>query len=63
MGAHGRTFRIFKFRTMVADADERKAEYAHLNKHAKNGGDPRMFKIENDPRVTRLGRFLRRYSV
>ena len=63
MGARGRTFRIFKFRTMVADADERKADYVHLNKHAQNGGDPRMFKIENDPRVTRVGAFLRRFSL
>jgi exopolysaccharide biosynthesis polyprenyl glycosylphosphotransferase len=63
MGAGDQTFRIFKFRTMVADADERKGDYAHLNKHTRNGGDPRMFKIENDPRVTRVGRFLRRYSL
>ena len=63
MGAGDKTFRIFKFRTMVADADERKAEYAHLNRHAGNGGDSRMFKIPNDPRVSRFGRFLRRYSL
>jgi exopolysaccharide biosynthesis polyprenyl glycosylphosphotransferase len=61
MGARDRTFRIFKFRTMVADADERKEEVAHLNMHI--GGDPRMFKIPNDPRVTRVGAFLRRYSL
>jgi exopolysaccharide biosynthesis polyprenyl glycosylphosphotransferase len=63
MGASGKTFRILKFRTMVADADKRKAGLAHLNKHARNGGDPRMFKIEGDPRVTRVGRVLRRYMV
>ena len=40
----GRPFRIFKFRTMVDDADERKAEVVHLNKHLASG-DPRMFKI------------------
>jgi exopolysaccharide biosynthesis polyprenyl glycosylphosphotransferase len=55
------TFRIWKFRTMWQDADRRKAEFAHLNKH--NGADPRMFKIENDPRVTRVGRVLRRLSL
>jgi exopolysaccharide biosynthesis polyprenyl glycosylphosphotransferase len=59
----GGTFRIWKFRTMTADADERKHEVAHLNKHLRNGGDPRMFKIPNDPRVTRVGAFLRRYSL
>jgi exopolysaccharide biosynthesis polyprenyl glycosylphosphotransferase len=63
MGQRDRTFRIWKFRTMTADADARKAEVAHLNKHLQNGGDPRMFKIPDDPRVTRLGRFLRRYSL
>jgi exopolysaccharide biosynthesis polyprenyl glycosylphosphotransferase len=55
------TFRIWKFRTMCRDADRRKAEFSHLNKH--NGGDPRMFKIQNDPRVTRVGRLLRRLSL
>jgi exopolysaccharide biosynthesis polyprenyl glycosylphosphotransferase len=63
MGYGNRTFRIFKFRTMTADADERKREVAHLNKHLQNGGDPRMFKIPRDPRITRAGRFLRRYSL
>jgi exopolysaccharide biosynthesis polyprenyl glycosylphosphotransferase len=63
MGCNGRTFRIWKFRTMTADADERKSEVAHLNQHLGNGGDPRMFKIPDDPRLTRLGRRLRRYSI
>ncbi len=49
MGARDQTFRIVKFRTMTADADERKPEIAHLNKHAHGGGDARMFKIEDDP--------------
>jgi lipopolysaccharide/colanic/teichoic acid biosynthesis glycosyltransferase len=48
---------------MIRDADDRKSEYAHLNRHAAEGGDPRMFKIENDPRVTRVGRLLRRFSI
>ena len=63
MGAGGETFRIFKFRTMVADADARKHEVVHLNKHARDGGDSRMFKIPDDPRITRIGRFLRRTSL
>ncbi len=62
-GTGERTFRIYKFRTMIADADERKAELHALNKHACEGGDPRMFKIVDDPRVTRVGRLLRRYSL
>ncbi|MGD0714495.1 MAG: sugar transferase [Gaiellaceae bacterium] len=63
MGARGQTFSIYKLRTMVADAEARKAEVDHLNKHARNGGDPRMFKIDDDPRVTRIGRVLRRLSI
>jgi exopolysaccharide biosynthesis polyprenyl glycosylphosphotransferase len=63
MGRGDQTFRILKFRTMSADADERKHEVAHLNRHAHNGGDVRMFKIKCDPRVTRTGRFLRRFSL
>ena len=63
VGRNDSPFRMLKFRTMVADADERKHEVAHLNKFARNGGDPRMFKIAGDPRVTRVGALLRRYSL
>jgi exopolysaccharide biosynthesis polyprenyl glycosylphosphotransferase len=63
MGGGGESFQIFKFRTMVADAEEHKAELRHLNKHVEPGSDPRMFKITQDPRVTRVGRLLRRYSL
>ena len=63
VGAGDRRFSIYKFRTMALDADDRKAEFAHLNTHALNGGDPRLFKIVGDPRVTRAGRFLRRYFI
>jgi exopolysaccharide biosynthesis polyprenyl glycosylphosphotransferase len=63
MGADEKPFHILKFRTMKEDADERKTEVAHLNKHLAPGGDPRMFKIAGDPRVTRVGRYLRRYSI
>jgi exopolysaccharide biosynthesis polyprenyl glycosylphosphotransferase len=61
MGTGHECFRIFKFRTMAVDAEARKHEVAHLNKHL--GGDARMFKIDDDPRVTRIGRWLRRYSL
>jgi exopolysaccharide biosynthesis polyprenyl glycosylphosphotransferase len=57
-GAGEQTFRIFKFRTMCADAEARKREVAHLNMHL--GDDPRMFKIPDDPRITKAGAFLRR---
>jgi exopolysaccharide biosynthesis polyprenyl glycosylphosphotransferase len=58
MGEDEQTFRIFKFRTMVVDADSRKDQVAHLNMHRND--DPRMFKVPSDPRVTRVGAFLRR---
>jgi exopolysaccharide biosynthesis polyprenyl glycosylphosphotransferase len=60
-GERETTFRIFKFRTMVVDAEAQKGELAHLNMHADD--DPRMFKIPNDPRLTRVGDFLRRTSL
>jgi len=63
MGARDKPFEMLKFRTMTVDADARKEEVAHLNKHAAPGGDARMFKIAGDPRVTRVGRFIRRYSL
>jgi exopolysaccharide biosynthesis polyprenyl glycosylphosphotransferase len=61
MGSGDQTFEILKFRTMAVDADERKQEFAALNKHVN--GDPRMFKIKDDPRVTRSGKVLRRFSI
>ena len=61
MGAENRTFRVFKFRTMVADAESLKSDIVHLNMH--NGNDARMFKIPEDPRVTRVGQVLRRWRI
>jgi exopolysaccharide biosynthesis polyprenyl glycosylphosphotransferase len=63
VGSEGKAFRIFKFRTMVLDADAQKHEIAHLNAHAAPGGDPRMFKVKDDPRITTVGALLRRYSL
>lgn len=56
VGLGGRVFCIQKFRTMDAHAEGRKAELTHLNRHR----DGKMFKIDDDPRVTRVGRILRR---
>jgi exopolysaccharide biosynthesis polyprenyl glycosylphosphotransferase len=61
MGLSGQTFRVFKFRTMVDDAESLKSEVAHLNMHLED--DPRMFKIAEDPRVTRVGAVLRRWRI
>ena len=59
IGRSGRPFKILKFRTMVADAEERLARLEAFNE--ASGGV--QFKMTNDPRVTRIGRFLRRTSL
>ena len=48
---------------MYVDAELRKAEVQHLNQHLLAGEDARMFKVANDPRITRIGHLLRRYSL
>ena len=58
VGFNKRTFWLYKFRTMVADAEERLAELEHLNEV----GGP-VFKIRNDPRITKIGKFLRKTSI
>jgi exopolysaccharide biosynthesis polyprenyl glycosylphosphotransferase len=58
VGLGKRRFRIFKFRTMVVDADKMLAKLESLNEM----GGP-VFKIKNDPRMTSLGRFLRKTSI
>ncbi len=57
IGRKGRTFNCFKFRTMVPNADHLKADLAHMNER-----EGVLFKISNDPRITRVGRILRKYS-
>jgi exopolysaccharide biosynthesis polyprenyl glycosylphosphotransferase len=58
VGKKGRVFHCFKFRTMVCDAEQKRAELMHRNER-----DGVLFKIADDPRITRLGRFLRRHSL
>ena len=57
-GRNGRLFTLYKFRTMNADAEERRQEIEHLNEM-----DGPVFKARNDPRVTRFGRVLRKFSL
>ena len=57
-GIGARPFHCFKFRTMYADAEERQPEFEHLNE-----ADGAIFKIREDPRLTPVGRFLRRNSL
>lgn len=58
VGVGGKPFQMLKFRSMVADAEQRRAELEELNEN-----DGLLFKIRNDPRVTRVGAVLRRYSL
>ena len=58
LGKDGRPFRIFKFRSMVIGADEMLPELANFNEM-----DGPIFKIKKDPRITRVGRILRKFSI
>lgn len=58
VGKNGRLFNIYKLRSMYADAEERKAALV-----AQNKMDGLMFKVDNDPRITKVGRFIRKYSI
>jgi exopolysaccharide biosynthesis polyprenyl glycosylphosphotransferase len=58
IGKKGRVFRCIKFRTMIRDAEKKRAGMMHLNER-----EGVLFNISDDPRITRLGRFLRKYSL
>lgn len=58
VGLNGRKFRLYKFRSMYPDADARKAELMKQNKM-----DGFMFKMDDDPRIFPIGRFIRKYSI
>jgi exopolysaccharide biosynthesis polyprenyl glycosylphosphotransferase len=57
-GRRGRPFEMFKFRSMFSDAEQRRAEFEAYNQMCGP-----VFKVNNDPRITSIGRFLRRYSI
>lgn len=59
VGKDGELFQIWKFRSMYVDAEQRLADYQALNEHVGGG----MFKMRDDPRVTAVGRVIRRYSL
>jgi exopolysaccharide biosynthesis polyprenyl glycosylphosphotransferase len=58
VGKHGELFSMIKFRSMVVNADQRRSDLAE-----RNEGFGPLFKLRQDPRVTRVGRFLRKYSL
>jgi lipopolysaccharide/colanic/teichoic acid biosynthesis glycosyltransferase len=59
VGQFGREFKMFKFRSMCMDAEARLKELMDKNRHAQGV----TFKIQNDPRITRVGRWLRKFSL
>ena len=59
IGLRGTRFNIFKFRSMKVDADDKLSELLY----AQGSGDAPLFKVANDPRITPLGRILRKYSL
>jgi exopolysaccharide biosynthesis polyprenyl glycosylphosphotransferase len=59
VGQHGRPFHMLKFRSMVINAEELKAKLQAMNEH-KQGP---VFKMTRDPRITGIGRFIRKYSI
>lgn len=58
IGKNGRRFKIYKFRSMYVDAEERKKELMELNKMSGL-----MFKMDDDPRITKVGKFIRKTSI
>lgn len=58
VGRKGKSFMLYKFRTMTKNAEEKLGEIKHLNE-----AEGKIFKIKEDPRITRVGRFLRKYSL
>jgi len=58
VGLHGKTFEMLKFRSMVVNAEELKEKLAALNEQTGP-----VFKMKNDPRITGIGRFIRKYSI
>ena len=63
VGLDGKTFTMFKFRTMRVDAEELKASLMEANEADSSAGNSIMFKMANDPRITRIGAFLRKTSI
>ena len=63
VGLDGTTFPMFKFRTMRVDAEAMKASLMEANEADASAGNSIMFKMANDPRVTRIGAFLRKTSI
>src|SRR3990172_1614592 len=57
--SEGKTIKVYKFRSMVKDAERMKGSLAHLNERK----DGPLFKIKNDPRLTKVGKLLRKFRL
>lgn len=62
-GTNYSIFNFLKFRSMCVDADKKLDQFAHLNQYNKNDEGPSFTKIQNDPRVTSIGKFIRKTSL
>ena len=60
VGINGNVFRMIKFRSMVVDAE---AQLAELKTQRRDAGNDTLFKMKHDPRITKVGRIIRRYSL
>jgi lipopolysaccharide/colanic/teichoic acid biosynthesis glycosyltransferase len=60
VGKNGKKFHIYKFRSMFSDAESHLQDLMHKN---EMGGDGKIFKIKDDPRITRVGKFIRKTSI
>lgn len=63
VGYHGETFVMYKFRTMVSNAEQLLVELEQVRREEQDLGNEVLFKMKDDPRVTRVGKTLRRYSL
>ncbi|WP_443092685.1 sugar transferase [Chitinophaga cymbidii] len=62
-GRNYKVFKFYKFRTMVPDADKQLQQLKHLNQYDTDDKGPVFYKVSNDPRITKLGNFLRNTSL
>jgi exopolysaccharide biosynthesis polyprenyl glycosylphosphotransferase len=63
VGQGGKTFHYFKFRSMIKDAHKHRFDPAFIKKHGNERGEGPLFKLKDDPRITKVGSFIRKFSI